>query len=129
MPAVAALYKVTSLMDLPLGEWKTRLGSLPDTAAAIYNGVYYATEAASYVVAELTSQIAEWANRPVVINVSSYLNKGAVAGYIVQANPIGQQAGRTAAAYSWPRERIGPSSCEGSFTTHLRVAGAPTMED
>jgi signal transduction histidine kinase len=50
----------------------------------------------SYVPAELTSQIAEWANRPVVINVSSYLNKGAVGGYIVQANPIGQQAGRLA---------------------------------
>ena len=48
----------------------------------------------SYVPAELTSQIAEWAKRPVVINVSSYLNKGAVGGYIVQANPIGQQAGR-----------------------------------
>ena len=96
MPAVTAQYKIINLMDLPLGELKTRLGSLPDTAAVIYTGIYYTTEGVSYVPAELTSQIAEWANRPVVINVSSYLNKGAVGGYIVQANPIGQQAGRLA---------------------------------
>jgi signal transduction histidine kinase len=96
MPAVAAQYKIINLMDLPLGELKTRLGSLPDTAAVIYTGIYYTSEGVSYVPAELTSQIAEWANRPVVINVSSYLNKGAVGGYIVQANPIGQQAGRLA---------------------------------
>jgi hypothetical protein len=44
----------------------------------------------------LVSQIAEWANRPLVINVSSYLNKGAIGGYIVQAEPIGQQAARLA---------------------------------
>jgi signal transduction histidine kinase len=96
MPAVAAQYKIINLMDLPLGELKTRLGSLPDTAAVIYTGIYYTSEGVSYVPAELTSQIAEWANRPVVINVSSYLNKGAVGGYIVQANPVGQQAGRLA---------------------------------
>jgi signal transduction histidine kinase len=96
MPAVAAQYKIINLMDLPLGELKTRLGSLPDTSAVIYTGIYYTSEGVSYVPAELTSQIAEWANRPVVINVSSYLNKGAVGGYIVQANPIGQQAGRLA---------------------------------
>ena len=96
MPAVAAQYKIINLMDLPLGELKTRLGSLPDTSAVIYTGIYYTSEGVSYVPAELTSQIAEWANRPVVINVSSYLNKGAVGGYIVQTNPIGQQAGRLA---------------------------------
>jgi signal transduction histidine kinase len=96
IPAVAAQYEIVDLMDLPLAELKTRLGSLPDTTAVIYTGIYYTTEGVSYVPAELTSQIAEWANRPVVINVSSYLNKGAVGGYIVQANPIGQQAGRLA---------------------------------
>jgi signal transduction histidine kinase len=96
IPAVAAQYEIIDLMDLPLAELKTRLGSLPDTTAVIYTGIYYTTEGISYVPAELTSQIAEWANRPVVINVSSYLNKGAVGGYIVQATPIGQQAGRLA---------------------------------
>jgi len=96
IPAVTAQYEIIDLMDLPLAELKTRLGSLPGTTAVIYTGIYYTSEGVSYVPAELTSQIAEWANRPVVINVSSYLNKGAVGGYIVQANPIGQQAGRLA---------------------------------
>src|SRR5260221_11926646 len=40
--------------------------------------------------------MAEWANRPVVVTASSYLNKGAIGGYIVQSNAIGQQAGRMA---------------------------------
>jgi len=96
IPAVTAQYEIIDLMDLPLAELKTRFGSLPGTTAVIYTGIYYTSEGVSYVPAELTSQIAEWANRPVVINVSSYLNKGAVGGYIVQANPIGQQAGRLA---------------------------------
>ena len=44
----------------------------------------------------MTSQITQWANRPVVVTASSYLNKGAIGGFIVQSNPIGQQAGRMA---------------------------------
>src|SRR4029077_1617911 len=58
--------------------------------------IYFTSEGVSYVPAELTNQIAEWANRPVVVTASSYLNKGAIGGYIVQSNPIGQQAGRMA---------------------------------
>src|SRR4029077_14490659 len=96
MPSVAAQYKIINLMDLPLGELKKRLGSLPDSSAVIYTGIYYTSEGVSYVPAELTSQITEWANRPVVGTASSYPNKGAVGGYIVQSTPIGQQVGRMA---------------------------------
>src|SRR5262249_53630441 len=96
IPAVAAQLEIVDLMDLPLAELKKRLAVLSDNMAVIYTGIYYTSEGISYVPAELVSRIAEWANRPVVVNVSSYLNKGAVGGYIVQANPIGQQAGRLA---------------------------------
>ena len=50
----------------------------------------------SHVPAELVVQIAEWANRPVVINVASYLGKGAVGGYIVRPEPLGQGAAQFA---------------------------------
>jgi signal transduction histidine kinase len=69
---------------------------LPDDTAVIYTGIYYTSEGVSYVPAELTSQIAGWANRPVIVSASSYLNKGAIGGYIVQSDPIGQQFGRVA---------------------------------
>src|SRR6476660_6877867 len=83
-------------MDLPLAELAKRLAVLPDNTAVLYTGIYFTSEGVSYIPAELTSQIAQWANRPVVVTASSYLNKGAIGGYIVQSNPIGQQAGRMA---------------------------------
>jgi signal transduction histidine kinase len=94
IPAVAAHLEIVDLTDLPLAELATRLAALPEHSAVIYTGIYYTSEGLSYVPAELVGQIVEWANRPVVINVSSYLNKGAVGGYIVQSNAIGQQVGR-----------------------------------
>src|SRR3954451_6555360 len=96
IPDIAAQLEIINLMDLPLAELAKRLAVLPDNTAVIYTGIYLTREGVSYVPAELTSQIAEWANRPVVVNVSSYLNKGAIGGYIVQSNPIGQQVGRMA---------------------------------
>ena len=44
----------------------------------------------------MVAKIAEWANRPVVINVASYLGKGAVGGFIVRAEPLGQRAAQFA---------------------------------
>jgi signal transduction histidine kinase len=96
IPAVAAQLEIVNLMDLPLAELAKRLAVLPDNTAVIYTGIYFTSEGVSYVPAELTNQIAEWANRPVVVTASSYLNRGAIGGYIVQSNPIGQQAGRMA---------------------------------
>jgi signal transduction histidine kinase len=96
LPAVAAQFDIVNLTDLPLTELAKRLAVLPDDTAVIYTGIYYTSEGISYVPAELTSQIAEWANRPVIVSASSYLNKGAVGGYIVQSDPIGLQVGRMA---------------------------------
>ena len=96
IPAVAAQLEIVNLMDLPLAELAKRLAVLPDNTAVIYTGIYFTSDGVSYIPAELTSQIAEWANRPVVVTASSYLNKGAIGGYIVQSNAIGQQAGRMA---------------------------------
>ena len=79
-------------MNFSMGELKRRLGNLPDATAVIYTGIYYDNEGVSHVPAELVGKIAEWANRPVVINVASYLGKGAVGGYIVHAEPLGQRA-------------------------------------
>src|SRR5258706_10651771 len=83
-------------MALPLAELAKRLAVLPENTAVIHPRFYFPSKGASYIPAELTSQIAEWANRPVFVTASSYLNKGAIGGYIVQSNAIGQQAGRMA---------------------------------
>jgi signal transduction histidine kinase len=94
VPAVAAQVEIVNLMDLPLAELAKRLAVLPDNTAVLYTGIYFTSEGVSYVPAELTNQITEWANRPTVVTASSYLNRGAIGGYIVQSDPIGQQVGR-----------------------------------
>jgi signal transduction histidine kinase len=94
IPAIAEQLEVIDLMNLPMAQLEKRLGELSNKTAVIYTGIYYTSEGVSYVPAELVRQIVEWANRPVVVNVSSYLNKGAIGGYIVQANLIGEQVGR-----------------------------------
>jgi len=96
VPTVATQYEIINLMNLPMGELKRRLGNLPDATAVIYTGIYYDSEGVSHVPAELVVQIAEWANRPVVINVASYLGKGADGGYIVRPEPLGQRAAQFA---------------------------------
>ena len=94
IPAIAEQLEVIDLMNLPMAQLEKRLGVLSDKTAVIYTGIYYTSEGVSYVPAELVRQIVEWANRPVVVNVTSYLNKGAIGAYIVQANLIGEQVGR-----------------------------------
>jgi signal transduction histidine kinase len=96
LPAVTSELQLIDLMNLPMAELERRLVALPNNAAVIYTGIYYDSQGVSYVPAELVTQIAAWSNRPVVVNVSSYLNKGAIGGYIVQADPIGQQAANLA---------------------------------
>jgi signal transduction histidine kinase len=96
IPQIAAQYEIIDLQNMRMADLKDRLGRLPDDAAVIYTGIYYDSEGVSYVPAELVPQITAWANRPVIVNVSSYLNKGAVGGYIVLADPIGQQTARVA---------------------------------
>ena len=96
IPTVATQYEIINLMNLSMGELKKRLGNLPDATAVIYTGIYYDNEGVSHIPAELVPQIAEWANRPVVISVASYLGKGAVGGYIVRPEPVGQLAGQFA---------------------------------
>ena len=96
IPTVAARHEIINLMNFSMGELKRRLGNLPDATAVVYTGIYRDNEGVSYVPAELVRQIAEWANRPVVINVASYLGKGAVGGHIVRPEPVGQLAAQFA---------------------------------
>ena len=96
IPQVASQYEIIDLQNMRMADLKDRLGRLPDDAAVIYTGIYFDSEGISYVPAELVSTITAWANRPVIVNVVTYLNQGAVGGYIVQAEPIGRQTAQVA---------------------------------
>src|SRR5262245_13511902 len=79
LPAVTAQLPIIDLQNLPMAaELQGRLGSLPNDAAVIYTGIYFDSRGISYVPAELVTQLAAWANRPLVVNVMTYLNQGAI---------------------------------------------------
>ena len=94
LASVAAQFEIIDLQNMRMADLKDRLASSPTIRPSSTREFYYDRDGVSYVPAELVPQITAWANRPVVVNVSSYLNKGAVGGYIVQAEPIGQQTAR-----------------------------------
>src|SRR5277367_2937285 len=94
LPAVAKQFDIIDLLGLPMAELKRRLGTLPDDTAVIMTVIYFDSEGISHVPAEMVARITTWANRPVVVNVASYLGKGAIGGYIVIPESIGQQAAR-----------------------------------
>jgi signal transduction histidine kinase len=96
IPLIASQFEIIDLQNMRMADLKDRLGRLPEDTAVVYTGIYYDSEGVSYVPGELVSTLAAWANRPLIVSVSSYLNKGAVGGYIVQAEPIGQATARVA---------------------------------
>ena len=79
IPIIAKQVQIIDLQNLPMSELKRRLGTLPDDTAVIYTGIYYDPEGVSHVPAELVTQISAWANRPVIVNVASYLGRALLA--------------------------------------------------
>src|SRR5262249_26354308 len=96
IPLIASQVEIIDLQNMRMAELKDRLGRLPEDTAVIYTGIYFDSEGVSYVPGELVTPLAAWANRPLIASISSHLNRGAVGGYIVQADPIGQQTARVA---------------------------------
>jgi signal transduction histidine kinase len=96
VPLIASQFEIIDLQNMRMAELKDRLGRLPEDTAVIYTGIYFDNEGISYVPGELVTPLAARANRPLIASISSHLNRGAVGGYIVQADPIGQQTARVA---------------------------------
>jgi signal transduction histidine kinase len=94
IPIVATQVHIIDLQNLPLTELKDPLGKLPDDTAVLYTGIYFDPHGVAYIPAELVTQLSAWANRPFVINVGSALGKGAVGGYIVRPEQLGQETAR-----------------------------------
>ena len=88
-------FQFIDLTGLSLAEVKQRVAALPEHTVVLYIGIN-ADRAAVYVSAELVPQIAEVANRPVVVGVETYFSSGAIGGYLLSPRQIGQEAGQLA---------------------------------
>ena len=83
------------LTGLPLAEIKQRVATLPEHTVILYVGIN-ADRAAIYVSAEVVPQLAEVANRPIIVGVETYFGTGAIGGYLLSPRQVGQEAGQLA---------------------------------
>jgi signal transduction histidine kinase len=88
--------KLIDLRGLSVLELKKRLASLPDDAAILYTGIIVDGAGVSYTSAEALTTLAAVANRPIVIDLESFLGRGAIGGFLLSGAPIGQEAARLA---------------------------------
>jgi signal transduction histidine kinase len=71
------------------------VAALPDHTTILYTGINADSEG-MYVGADVLPQIAETANRPIVVDAETYFGTGATGGLLVSPKQIGQTAGRLA---------------------------------
>ena len=95
IPAVSRELAFIDLTSLPLAEVRTRVATLPEDTVIFYIGINYGPDV-TYVAAEVLPLITAVANRPIVVNVETFLGSGAVGGFILTPAQIGKEAGRLA---------------------------------
>ena len=88
-------FQFIDLTGRPLTEVKQRVAVLPEHTVILYIGIN-GDQAAVYASAELVPQIAEVANRPIIVGVETYFGSGAIGGYLLSPRQIGREAGHLA---------------------------------
>ena len=94
LPGIAAKLQIIDLSGLPLEQVERRVGELPDRTAILYTGIFVDGLGTSYVPADVLTRIAKGANRPVVVDVDSYMGRGAVGGFLLTAKSVGEDTGK-----------------------------------
>jgi signal transduction histidine kinase len=79
------------LMGLPLTQVRQRVARLPDHTAILYIGF---DPSAAFVSADVVGLIAKTANRPVIVDVETYLGSGAVGGLLLSPGQVGRETAR-----------------------------------
>jgi signal transduction histidine kinase/ABC-type uncharacterized transport system substrate-binding protein len=96
IPSCSGELELVDLTGLPMTELKKRAAMLPEDAAIVYTTIYAAAAGAGFLASDALAMIAEVANRPIVISQENFLGHGGAGGFVVSAQPIGQEAARLA---------------------------------
>ena len=96
IPTVAHGLDLIDLTGLTMEDLRSRVAVLPGQTAIIYTTINLDRAGVSYVPAEALSFVAAVANRPIVISTETFLGRGAVGGFLVTPQAVGQDAGRLA---------------------------------
>jgi signal transduction histidine kinase len=95
-PRFTAELEFIDLTGLPMDDIKRHVAALPGDAAIGYMTLTVDGAGVDYLPREAVAEVAKVANRPIVTNTENFINYGAAGGFVVSANPIGEQAGRYA---------------------------------
>ena len=92
LPAVAAELEVIDLTGLPMAELRKRVAALPDDAAILYTALFSDGARVFFRPVDALAMIAEVANRPIVISIETFLDRGGIGGYFTLPAIIGKEA-------------------------------------
>ncbi|GLS21691.1 histidine kinase [Labrys miyagiensis] len=92
IPAISPNVKVADLTGLPIAELSKRVSALPEKSAILYTPIYSDGNGAQLLPAEAVTRLAETANRPIIANVETYIDRGAVGGYMLSPAITGDEA-------------------------------------
>ncbi len=87
---------VVDLVGQKLSDVRNRVARLPAHSAIIYSAVFSDGEGKFYLPSVALAQIAEAANRPIVVGADTFLAAGGIGGYVLTASAIGVEAARLA---------------------------------
>jgi signal transduction histidine kinase len=92
LATLAAELEVIDLTRLTMRELRLRVASLPSESAIVYVGLTRDAENVAYTSYEALAELAQAANRPIVIAAESNLGTGAVGGIVASFTLIGREA-------------------------------------
>ena len=89
--AASAELKLIDLTGLPIRTLKERIASLPADAAVIYTTISVDGDNKILTPREALRILAQFANRPIVVDVATYLREGATGGFVVWPETVGRE--------------------------------------
>jgi signal transduction histidine kinase len=96
LPAISAGLDIMDLTGLPMAELKKRVASLPERTAILYTNIYKDGAGVNYVPREALEELAEVANRPIIVDTDTFVGYGGVGGFVAGPVSIGEDAAKVA---------------------------------
>jgi signal transduction histidine kinase len=94
IPTATLGLRVNDIVGLTISETRKRVANLPKHSAIIFSAMYGDGEGAFYPSSTALSQIAETANRPIVVAAEPLLEPGGIGGYVLMPELIGATAAK-----------------------------------
>jgi len=95
--AYSSDFEFMNLMGQPLSQVRRRVAALSDDSVIFYFPISSDDQGTTFASAvEAFPFVASVANRPIIVDTSGYIGLGAVGGFVLTAEQVGQDAGRLA---------------------------------